>query len=366
MRIAIDAMGSDNAPGVEIEGAVRASLESDMEVILVGDEAALSEKLKAFPKHGSISIVHASEVITMEDSPVLAVRKKKDSSLLVAMRLVKEGRADGIVSAGNTGAVMVAARTVLGPIRGVARSAICQTLPTLKGPVAILDLGANVDCTARHLCEFAEMGIAYSQYTLGVDNPRVGLLNIGEEDAKGTQVAKEVHRNLRAAPHVNFIGNVEPRAMYNGVADVVICDGFIGNLILKTSEAVAGLMAQLMRQKFESSSASKLGAVLARKALTELKKIVDPNESPGAPLLGVNGTVIIIHGSSNSSGVAHAVLGARVAIANRLNEHIAENIEELRAVERTVHEGSHPECAPPEEGAQEALHDRAESGEGGE
>ncbi|MBI3117324.1 MAG: phosphate acyltransferase PlsX [Candidatus Hydrogenedentes bacterium] len=336
MRVAVDAMGSDGAPEVEVEGAVQASLEGDTEIVLVGDEAQLKPKLEAFPKHGNIRIVHASEAVAMHESPVNAIRQKKDSSLLVALRLVKEGEADAFVSAGNTGAVMVGARTVLGPIRGVARSAICQALPTRTGKVVVLDLGANVDCSARRLCEFAEMGIAYSHYALGVENPRVGLLNIGEEDVKGTQVAKEVHGNLKDSPHMNFIGNVEPRAMYNGEADVIICDGFIGNLMLKTSEAVAWFMAQLMREKLESSSMSKLGAVLARKSLQELKNTIDPNEIPGAPLLGVNGVVIIIHGSSSPRGVANGIVGARVNFENRLIEHIKENIEELRAVERAM------------------------------
>lgn len=332
MRVALDAMGSDNAPDIEVEGAVAASLESDSQIILVGDEAVLTEKLAAYPRHGDIKIVHASEAITMNDSPSEAIRHKKDASLLVAMRLVKAGEADAIVSAGNTGAVHVGARIVLGPIRGVSRSAICGTFPTTEGRVLMLDIGANVDCSARQLCEFAEMGIAYSQYALGVDEPRVGLLNIGEEVAKGGQLAKEVHRNLTAAPHVNFIGNVEPRGMFNGEADVVVCDGFIGNLMLKTSEAVARLTGNLLKAEFEASSMNKIAAMLARKSLLAIKAKVDPNESAGAPLLGVNGIVIIIHGSTNANGVSNAILGARVAFENRLNAHISENIEELRRV----------------------------------
>ena len=336
MRVAVDAMGSDGAPGVEVEGAVQASLDSDTEILLVGDEACLTPQLDTFSKRGNIRVIHASEAIGMHESPVSAIRQKKDSSLLVAMRLVKDGEADAFVSAGNTGAVMVGARTVLGPIRGVARSAICQTLPTRTGRVVVLDLGANVDCSARHLCEFAEMGIAYSHYALGVENPSVGLINIGEEDLKGTQVAKEVHRNLKAAPHVNFVGNVEPKGIFEGITDVAVCDGFVGNLLLKTSEAVAGFMAQLMREKLESSSMSKLGAVLARKSLQELKDTIDPNETHGAPLLGVNGLVIIIHGSSSARGVANAIHGARISVENRLLDHIRENIEELRGVEQAI------------------------------
>lgn len=330
MRIALDAMGSDNAPGPEVRGAVEASLRHDLEILLVGNEAVLEPALKAFPKRGRISIVHASEVIQMTDSPVMAVRQKKDSSLLVAIRLVKEGKADGIVSAGNTGAVMVAARTILGPIQGVARSAICQTLPTTKNPVLILDLGANVDCSARHLCEFAEMGVIYSRYALGVDNPRVGLLNIGEEQVKGNELAKTVHRTLSAAKQINFVGNIEPKAVFKGDVDVLVCDGFVGNLVLKTSEAIAVLITTLVRRELRASWTSKLGGLLSLGAYRRLKKVVDPNEYTGAPLLGVNGIVIILHGASNAHGVANAVRGAAIEVECELNEHIRVAVEEMR------------------------------------
>lgn len=341
MRIAVDAMGSDGAPEVEVKGAVAASLEHDWEILLVGDEAVLEPRLAEYPKRGNISIIHASQAIGMHEQPVMAVRQKKDSSLLVAMRLVKEGRADAVVSAGNTGAVMVAARTVLGSIRGVSRSALSQALPTVTGKVVLLDLGANVDCTARQLCEFAEMGIAYSHYALGVENPRVGLLNIGEEVGKGSQVAKEAHRTLSNSPRVNFLGNIEPGALFAGEVDVVVCDGFVGNIILKTGEAVAGLMAKLMREKLESSSMSKLGAVLARKSLYDLKQTIDPNEYPGAPLLGINGIVIVTHGSSSPRGVENAIRGAAVSFTNCLTDHIRENIGKLR-----VDESFSPPSAP--------------------
>ena len=336
-------MGSDGAPDVEVEGAVRASLETDAEIVLVGDAAALEERLKAFPKHGKLEIVHASERVTMDDRPVMAIRRKKDSSLMVALRLVRAGNADALVSAGNTGAVMMGSRIVLGPLKGVARAAICQALPTMVGRVAVLDLGANVDCTARHLCEFAEMGIAYSHYALGVESPRVGLINIGEEAVKGTQVAKEVYEKLTAAPHVNFVGNIEPRDIFAGTADVAVCDGFVGNLFLKTSEAAGLFLGKMIREQFESSSMSKMGALLARKALKEIKQRVDPNEYPGAPLLGVNGVVIILHGSATAQGAANAIKGAQVAIENKLNQHIHENIEDLRNMD---HESREPHEAP--------------------
>lgn len=333
MRIAIDAMGSDNSPRVEVEGAVLASRETDAEILLVGDQELVQPELEKHGKHGSVSIIHAAEHITMEDAPVTAVRRKKDASLLVALRLLKRGEADAVVSAGNTGAVVIGSRAVLGPLHGVSRPAICQALPTMTGNVVTLDLGANVNCSARHLCEFAEMGIAYSHYALGVEEPRVGLLNIGEEALKGPEVAREVHRTLTAAPHVNFVGNLEPKALYAGTADVAICDGFIGNLMLKTSEAVAKFMGRLIREEFESSRMSKLGAALARNALRSIKRRADPNEYPGAPLLGINGLVVILHGSVTPRGVANAVAGTLISHANRLNEHIQENIQELRTAE---------------------------------
>ena len=333
MRIALDAMGSDAPPDVEVEGAVQASLNSDIEVVLVGDEALLQGKLEAYPKKGNISIRHAPDRITPNEQPVLAVRQKKQSSLIVAMRMVKEGEADAVISAGNTGAVMVASRTILGPIPGVARPAISQTLPTLQGKVVMLDLGANVDCTAKQLCQFAEMGIAYSHYALGVDTPRVALLNIGEENLKGGATAREAYTILSQTPHVNFVGNVEPHALAQGKADVVVCDGFVGNLFLKTSEAVAYCIGKLLREHFESSSMSKIGAMLARKALLQMKQKMDPNEYTPGPLLGINKPVIILHGSCTARGVENAILGTGTAIENNLIEHIRENIMKLRSSE---------------------------------
>lgn len=328
-------MGSDAAPGPEIEGAIRASLKSDLEIILVGDENVLRPALEKAPRKGKISVVHASEVITMHDSPMVAVRKKKDASLLVAMRQVKDGHADAMVSAGNTGATMMAARIIIGPMKGVARSAICQVLPTKKEPVTILDLGANVDCNARHLCEFAEMGVVFTELTRNVENPRVGLLNIGEESMKGNEVAKTVHRNLSADAHVNFIGNVEPKAIYAGNVDVVVCDGFVGNIILKTSEAVADFVSTLVRRELRASLLSQVGALLSLGAYRRLRKKVDPNEHPGAPLLGVNGTVQILHGSCSGRGVANGILGASQYLDLRLNDHIRDNIARFReTVER--------------------------------
>ena len=333
MRIALDAMGSDSAPLPEVKGALEACAAGGVEVILVGDEARLRSALARYGTSDRISIMHASQAVTMDDSPVMAVRKKKDASLLVAIRLVKQGRADAVVSAGNTGAVMVAARTILAPITGVARSAICQLLPSTGSPVLLLDLGANVDCSARHLCDFAEMGVVFSRHVLGVQSPRVGLLNIGEEQVKGNELAKAVHRNLQATPHLNFIGNVEPRALYQGGADVVVCDGFVGNVVLKTSEATGGLVKALLEREYRATWISRLGALLSLGVFKRLKQTVDPNEYAGAPLLGVNGVVIILHGSCTSRGVANAIRGAQRSAECRVNDHIRVGISELRSAE---------------------------------
>ncbi len=331
MRIVVDAMGSDKAPGPEVEGAVAASLVADVEVILVGDEAILRPALEQFPQRGAISIEHAAQHISMGDLPMVAVRQKKDNSLLVGLRLVKAGKADGFVSAGNTGAVMLSARVVLGPIFGVARSAICQVLPTARKPVVVLDLGANVNCTADQLCEFAEMGQVFSRLTLDVAQPRVGLLSIGEEEGKGTEITRKVNRNLTTAAHINFIGNVEPKAIFEGKADVVVCDGFTGNVFLKTSEAVALLIKTLTGRHIRSTLISAVGGLLSSGALRRLKKTTDPNEQPGAPLLGVDGIVIIQHGSATALGIKNAILGARREMDLGLVEHIRKGIEDLRA-----------------------------------
>lgn len=334
MRIAIDAMGADNAPMPEIQGALRAGASRETEIILVGHgpqlEAALARRRRRGP---NISVVNATQVITMSDNPLIAVRKKKDASMLVAMRLVKQGVADAVVSAGNTGAVMLAARTILRQVPGVTRSPLCQEFPTATGTCLVLDLGANVDCAARHLCDFAEMGVVYAREVLGRENPRVGLLNIGEEQPKGNELAKTVHRTLSAAAHINFIGNIEPKALYAGAADVVVCDGFVGNVFLKSSEAAGGFVKNLLAREIRSSLFSKIGAALCAGAFKRMKRTVDPNEYGGAILLGVNGVVIICHGASTGKGIANAVRAACSAVGHEINKHIQRGIEEIRSTE---------------------------------
>jgi len=335
MRIAIDAMGSDNAPMPEVEGALKASEQPGLELILVGHEPQIKAALGKRSRP-NISIVGASEVITMTDTPMIAVRKKKDASMLVAMRLVKQGVADAVASAGNTGAVMLAARIILRQIEGVTRMPICQLMPTSTGTCLVLDLGANVDCDARQLCDFAEMGVVYSQDVLGKASPRVGLLNIGEEQAKGSEVAKMVHRTLSAAPHVNFVGNIEPKALYRGEADVVVCDGFVGNVFLKTSEAAGSFVKNLLEREFKSSFITMIGALLSRRVFKHLKKTIDPNEYGGAPLLGVNGVVIIMHGATNAKGVMNGIAVARAAVTHDVNSHIREGIAEIHRTQAQI------------------------------
>ncbi len=345
-RIAVDAMGSDDAPLPEVRGVLKEAKSGDKDLILVGDRETLEAAVKKAGRlPDNVSIVHASEAIGMHEQPMLAVRKKKDASLLVAIRLVKNGEADAVVSAGNTGAVMLASRTIFRPIPGVARSAIAQLLPTIKTPTLLLDLGANVDCTARHLCDFAEMGDVYMRQIRGIAEPRVGLLNIGEEVAKGNELAKTVHRNLTAAPHINFIGNVEPRALFDGVADVVVCDGFVGNVVLKTSEGAGRFVKDLLNRELRATWISKLGALLSLGAFRRLRRTVDPNEYPGAPLLGVNGVTIILHGACNAQGVRRAIDGAVEELRTEINEHIREGISELREAEAKLAESESPDPA---------------------
>ncbi len=346
-------MGSDHAPLPEVRGVLKEAKSGDKDLILVGDRDKLEAAVnKAGGLPDNVSIVHASEAIGMNEQPMMAVRKKKDASLLVAIRLVKNGEADAVVSAGNTGAVMLASRTIFRPIPGVARSAIAQLLPTIKTPTMLLDLGANVDCNARHLCDFAEMGVVYMRQVRGIENPRVGLLNIGEEVAKGNELAKTVHRNLTAAPHVNFIGNVEPRALFDGVADVVVCDGFVGNVVLKTSEGAGRFVKDLLNRELRATWISKLGALLSLGAYRRLRKTVDPNEYPGAPLLGVNGVTIILHGACNAQGVRRAIDGAVEELRAEINEHIRKGISELRATEAKLAKAKLADAEPAEPAAE--------------
>jgi len=311
--IAVDAMGGDHAPKAEVTGALDAVRALDVKVLLVGREETVRAELD---HHGSwrnlpIEIVHASEKITMEDSAAKAARVKKDSSIRVASRLVRDGKADGFVSAGNTGAVMVTAKMVQGVVHGVERPGLATTLPTRSGrPCTVLDVGANVDCTPQMLAQFAIMGGIYARHVLHADNPKVGLLSIGEEEGKGNELTRAATPLLKALP-LNFTGNVEGRDIYHGNVDVVVCDGFTGNVLLKTSEGVADMIKELLKESLTATVLGKIGAALASGSFHQLKKKIDYSEYGGAPLLGVKGVCIICHGSSNGNAVKNAI---RVAV----------------------------------------------------
>lgn len=327
LTIAVDAMGGDHAPKPEVEGAIQAVVEHDVRVILVGQEDVLRRELahhQADWEMLPIVIHHASEVITMEDSASKAMRSKKDSSIRVASRLVREGIAQGVVSAGNTGAVMVTAKTVQGMVAGVDRPALAGVFPTLKNkPCVMVDVGANVDSSPEMLAQFAIMGELYSRVIFHVKHPRVGLLSIGEEDHKGNDLVHKTRPLMKKLP-INFIGNVEGRDLYNGHADVIVCDGFIGNVALKVSEGLVEVIRHKLKDSLSSTITRQIGSVLARNGFNEFRKGFDYSEYGGAPLLGVKGVCIICHGRSNANAIKNAI---RVA-ADYARGHINERIEE--------------------------------------
>ena len=309
MRIAVDAMGGDFAPKEIVRGAVDAAKKYDCEIVLIGDEEQIRAELHgADPAALHISIVHASEVIGMNEHPAEAVRSKKDSSVVVATRLVKEGSCDAVFSAGSTGAAVAAAQLILHRIRGVGRPSIATPMPTPDGVTLMLDSGANVDSKPEHLVQSAVMGSLYAQHVFGIEHPRVGLLNIGEEETKGNEQAKETYPMLKAEPNIRFCGNAEGRDVPKGNFDVVICDGFVGNVVLKFAEGLAKTILGLIREEIRSAGLmAKLGALLLMPTLRRFGKRLDVREYGGAPLLGVNGCCIIGHGSSDAKSVASAI-----------------------------------------------------------
>jgi glycerol-3-phosphate acyltransferase PlsX len=322
--IAVDAMGGDNAPRVEVEGALEAARVFGARIILVGREPDVRKELDRHAgwKSLPVEVRHASEVITMDDSAAKAVRAKKDSSMRVASRLVRDGHADGFVSAGNTGAAMATAKMVQGIVHGVERPALATTLPTRTGrPAVLLDVGANVDSTPKMLAQFAVMGDIYARNILHVRNPRVALLSIGEEEHKGNELTKAATPLLKSLP-LNFTGNCEGRDLFRGEIDVVVCDGFTGNVALKVSEGVADVIKFLLRESLGGSLAGKAGAFLARGGFREFKRRVDYSEWGGAPLLGVKGVCIICHGSSNANAIKNAIRVASEFAEEKLNAKI--------------------------------------------
>lgn len=327
MRIALDAMGGDYAPSEIVLGGLLAREQLGVEILLVGHTAQIEKELKKNQALGKIEIVEAPEQITMGEEPVEAIRRKKKASISVAMDLIKEGRADAVVAAGNTGAAMAAAKIKLRALVGIERPAIGALLPTLKADkrVLILDVGANIDCRPRFLEQFALMGAVYAQYALGVDTPRVGLLNIGEEPTKGNEQALETYALLERNPAIPFVGNCEGRDVLTGAFDVVVCDGFIGNILLKFAEGVGLVALQILKEELPQGPTGKMGAFILRDNLQQVKRRMDYAEYGGGLLLGVNGICVITHGSSKASGVLNAARIAKEAVENKVLERIQKN-----------------------------------------
>jgi glycerol-3-phosphate acyltransferase PlsX len=336
ITIALDAMGSDLAPRPEVEGAAQAAREFGVKVLLVGQPAAIKAELARHPKKGAaLEIVPASETITMRDTPMTAYRKKKDSSIHVAARLVKDGTAQATVSAGNTGAAMAVARFILGKLPSVDRPALSAPFPNAKGGTSVLlDVGANVDSKPEHLVQFAVMGEIYYRVIFGTRRPRVGLLSIGEEEMKGNELVRDAHELLKKAP-VNFVGNVEGKEVFAGNVDVIVCDGFVGNITLKISESVAQHIAGMLKKTLTSTLASQVGAMLSRNAFQLFKKQIDYSEYGGAPLLGVRGVAVIGHGRSNANAIKNAIRVAAELVRGKVTDKIEQELS-VRGVRAAV------------------------------
>lgn len=332
--IAVDAMGSDRSPKPEVEGAILAARNHHVEVLLVGKEALIRAELLHHPgfRQLPIHVVPAGEVIGMDEHNVAqAVKSKRDSSIRVGLRLVRDGKAAGFVSAGNTGAVMATAKIVLGGLPGVDRPALAGAFPTSAGTVSVmLDVGANVDCKPHNLEQFAVMGDIYYRTIFDTRKPRVGLLSIGEEDSKGNQLTKETAPLLRNLD-LNYVGNVEGRDLYNGTVEVIVCDGFIGNVALKVSEGLVLAVRSLLKDSLKATLTRQMGFLLSRRAFEDFKKRMDYTEYGGAPLLGVKGICIVGHGSSNGNAIKNAIRVAAEMAERRINETIAEEIAATHA-----------------------------------
>lgn len=320
MKIVVDAMGGDYAPVEIVKGVVEAAKQENYKIILVGDKEQVENELKKYPQQNNIEVVHAPDNIAMSEHPVEAVRQKKGASINVGMKLIKEGKADAIISAGNTGAVMASALFNLGRIKNIDRPAICSIFPSVKGKTVVLDIGANVDNKPFHLVQFAYMGKAYIEKIVGIENPRIGLLNNGEEDEKGCELTTETNKLLRGEQKkgLNFIGNIEGKDVLENVADVVVCDGFVGNVVLKFAEGMIFSLKKLIGQHIKKSPLAMLGLLFQLPVLNKIKKSLDYTEYGGAPLLGVNGIVIITHGRAKSKTIANGVRAAANAAKTNL------------------------------------------------
>jgi glycerol-3-phosphate acyltransferase PlsX len=326
VRIALDAMGSDLGATELVSGAVLAADESSTEITVIGDEKEIRSALISAGNPDSITIVPSSQIITMDDSPFDAVRKKADSSIVVAFELLKKGKVDAVVSAGNSGAVMASAIKFLGRLKNIARPGIAGIFPTLKGHVVVMDVGANVDCRPKHLYQFGVMASAFSRVIFNVEKPKVGLLSIGEEGSKGNTLVKGA-RELLGKSNLNFIGNVEGRDTFQGDVDVIVCDGFVGNVCLKLSEGLAEAILSMLGDEISRSMTARCGYLLAKGAFRNFKKRVDYAEYGGAPLLGFNGTGVICHGRSNKVAIKNAIQVADELARSKVNDQIQNMLE---------------------------------------
>ena len=309
IKIVVDAMGGDYAPEVPVQGAVEALQENtNISIVLVGRTDAIKEQLAKYTYDKErIEIVHAEEVIGFDEPPVMAVRKKKDSSIVVGMKLVKKGEADAFVSAGSTGAILVGGQMIVGRIKGIERAPLAPLIPTAKGPALLIDCGANVDARASHLVQFAQMGSIYMKHVVGVDNPKVAIVNIGAEEEKGNQLVKETYPLLKECKDINFTGSIEARDIPKGEADVIVTEAFVGNVILKLEEGLASTLIHVINEGIMSTTRSKIGGLLVKPALKDTLKTFDATEYGGAPLLGLKGLVVKIHGSAKAKETKTAI-----------------------------------------------------------
>jgi len=341
-------MGGELGPEEMVAGAIQAVGESDLEVALIGDETILNSVIAKQPSVSlKLQVIHASQSVSMDESPFEAIRKKKDSSIAIAFEQVRNGKADAVVSAGNSGATMASAIKSLGRLENIARPGIASIFPTLKKPLVMMDVGANVDCRPQHLYQFGVMGAAFSDNLFRIRKPSIGLLSIGEEGGKGNVLVKSAHELFRKSS-LNFIGNVEGRDIFQGDVDVIVCDGFVGNVCLKVSEGLAEAIISMLRTEISKSFMAKMGYLLARKAFNNFGKRVDYAEYGGAPLLGVNGTGIVCHGRSNAKAIKNAIKVAAEMIRSKVNDHIVQLLSESRS-DKSTQELNIPEVKEPGE-----------------
>ncbi|MDO4552180.1 MAG: phosphate acyltransferase PlsX [Bacillota bacterium] len=336
MRIIVDGMGGDNAPGEIVKGCLQAAALAPHEIVIVGDETAVRKELDKHSGGGSISVIHASQTIENDEAPVKAVRTKKDSSIVKGLNMVKEKEADLFISAGNSGAIMAGSMFILGRIPGIDRPAIAATFPILsRGAALLADSGANTDCKPRNLLEFATMGSIYAEKVLELPSPRVGLINVGVEASKGPALQKAAYELLELSPSLNFIGNVEAREVPQGCCDVAVCDGFTGNVFLKTMEGMGSAVMRTVKHSLTSDAFSKMGAFLLMGKLRKMKALFDYAEYGGAPILGVRGAVVKMHGSSDARAVKCAILKGIPYAENKVVQMIEDSVLEMEALERS-------------------------------